>query len=29
MQLFTEVYGLDSTYRDVAAKIKEMKKLLG
>ncbi len=29
MQLYTEVYGLDSTYRDVAAKIKEMKKLLG
>ena len=29
MQLFTEVYGLDSTYRDVAAKIREMKKLLG
>jgi tetratricopeptide (TPR) repeat protein len=29
IQLYTEVYGLDSTYRDVAAKIKEMKKLLG
>ncbi len=29
MQLYTEVYGLDSTYRDVAARIKEMKKLLG
>ncbi|HKB07047.1 MAG TPA: tetratricopeptide repeat protein [Candidatus Polarisedimenticolia bacterium] len=29
MQLYTEVYGLDSTYRDVAAKIKELKKLLG
>src|SRR5437899_9065905 len=29
MQLYTEVYGLDSTYRDVAGKIKEMKKLLG
>ncbi len=29
MQLYTEVYGLDSTYRDVAVKIKEMKKLLG
>jgi tetratricopeptide (TPR) repeat protein len=29
MQLYTEVYGLDSTYRDVTAKIKELKKLLG
>ena len=29
MQTFSEVYGMDSTYRDVAAKIKEMKKLLG
>src|SRR2546422_2075274 len=29
MQLYTEVYGLDSTYRDVSAKIKEMRKLLG
>ncbi|HZE89497.1 MAG TPA: tetratricopeptide repeat protein, partial [Verrucomicrobiae bacterium] len=29
MQLYTEVYGLDSTYRDVAVKIREMKKLLG
>ena len=29
MQVYTEVYGLDSTYRDVTAKIKELKKLLG
>ena len=29
MLLYTEVYGLDSTYRHVADKIKEMKKLLG
>ena len=29
MHLYTEVYGLDSTYRDVSAKIREMKKLLG
>lgn len=29
MQIYSEVYGMDSTYRDVAAKIKEMKKLLG
>jgi tetratricopeptide (TPR) repeat protein len=29
IQMYTEVYGMDSTYRDVAAKIKEMKKLLG
>jgi hypothetical protein len=29
MHLYTEVYGLDSTYRDVAGKIKEMKKHLG
>ncbi|HEV8702459.1 MAG TPA: tetratricopeptide repeat protein [Candidatus Polarisedimenticolia bacterium] len=29
MHTFSEVYGMDSTYRDVAAKIKELKKLLG
>jgi tetratricopeptide (TPR) repeat protein len=29
MQTYSEVYGMDSTYRDVAVKIKEMKKLLG
>ena len=29
MQTYSEVYGMDSTYRDVSAKIKEMKKLLG
>ena len=29
LQLYTEVYGMDSTYRDVAAKVKEMRKLLG
>jgi tetratricopeptide (TPR) repeat protein len=29
LQLYTEVYGIDSTYRDVTVKIKEMKKLLG
>jgi tetratricopeptide (TPR) repeat protein len=29
IQSYTEVYGLDSTYRDVAAKIRELKKLLG
>jgi len=29
MQVYTEVYGLDSTHRDVTAKIREMKKLLG
>jgi tetratricopeptide (TPR) repeat protein len=29
MELYTEVFGMDSTYRDVAAKIKEMRKLLG
>ena len=29
LQFYTEVYGIDSTYRDVAAKIKEMRKLLG
>jgi hypothetical protein len=29
IQMYTEVYGMDSTYRDVAAKIEEMKKLLG
>ncbi len=28
IQSYTEVYGLDSTYRDVAAKIKELRKLL-
>ena len=29
LQLYTEAYGNDSTYRDVAARIKEMRKLLG
>lgn len=29
MQTYSEVYGMDSTYREVAVKIKEMKKLLG
>ncbi len=29
LQIFTEVYGVDSNYRDVSAKIKEMRKLLG
>ncbi len=29
IQMYTEVYGLDSTYREVSARIKEMKKLLG
>ncbi|HKN47002.1 MAG TPA: tetratricopeptide repeat protein [Candidatus Polarisedimenticolia bacterium] len=29
LQLYTEVYGMDSTYRDVTAKLKEMRKLLG
>ena len=29
LQLYTEVYGANSTYRDVSAKIKEMRKLLG
>ena len=29
LQVYTEVYGSDSNYRDVAAKIKEMKKQLG
>jgi len=29
MQIYSEVYGMNSTYRDVSAKIKEMKKLLG
>lgn len=28
LQLFTEVYGMDSTYREVSAKLREMKKLL-
>jgi tetratricopeptide (TPR) repeat protein len=29
LQLYTEVFGMDSTYRDVAAKVKEMRKLVG
>jgi tetratricopeptide (TPR) repeat protein len=29
MQIYTEVYGMDSNYRDVAGKIKEVKRLLG
>jgi tetratricopeptide (TPR) repeat protein len=29
LQTFTEVYGIDSNYRDVAKKLKEMRKLLG
>ncbi len=29
LQIYTEVYGVDSNYREVSAKIKEMRKLLG